>query len=224
MRISTGIVFPRFIIPLDGFWDFKTDPDVVGEVLSWYHQDRFTGADKIEVPYCFQSQFPELRDYHGLAWYQRVFSVSETHSSCRVILHIGAVNYDPKIWVNGKLVGEFKGGYYPLEVDLTGFIKFEDVNILTIRINHPDYPMINDYPHGKQTVYSFVGGIWQSTYIEITSMVYLSNIHMIPDIDNSKVKILTEINNLPENPENFTIDLKLTSSEGDLTEKEFGCR
>jgi hypothetical protein len=220
-HIPTGIVVPRVKIPLDGLWDFKIDPNIVGESKSWYIRDNFADAEKIEVPFCWQSQFPELRDYHGFAWYQRVFNISKTYSGCRVVLHIGAVNYDPKIWVNDKLVGEFRGGYYPLEVDLTDFVEFGGDNVLTIRVYHPDPVLIDAYPHGKQTWYSFVGGIWQSTYIEITSGIYISDVFVIPDVNDSKAEVIVAINNLPKSPMGFSIDLKLTSPEGEVIEKEF---
>lgn len=220
VHVPPGIVIPRVKISLDGVWDFKVDPNIVGESQSWYVRDNFVDTEKIEVPYCWQSQFPELRDYHGFAWYQRVFNISETYSDCRVVLHIGAVNYDPKVWVNDKLVGEFRGGNYPLEIDLTDFVEFGKDNVLTIRVYHPDPVLIDGYPHGKQTWYSFVGGIWQSTYIEITSGIYVSDIFVNPDVDNSKAKVIATISNLPENPVGFSVNLKLTSPDGDITEKE----
>jgi hypothetical protein len=221
--VPSGVIFPRIKISLDGSWDFKVDPANVGESSRWYIRDNFIDTDtkKIEVPFCWQSQFPNLRDYHGFAWYQRVFNIPSTYSDCRVLLHIGAVNYDPKIWINDDLVGEFKGGYYPLEIDLSKFIRFGEDNILTIRVFHPDPNLISQYPHGKQTWYSFVGGIWQSTYIEITSGMYISNVFIIPDIKNSKIKVSGTINNLPEKIEGFSVNLKIISPEREELEEEF---
>lgn len=220
-HLPRGVIVPRVKILLDGPWDFKTDPTVVGESKSWFIRENFADAKKIEVPFCWQSQFPELRNYHGYAWYQKVFSIPEKYSDCRVVLHIGAVNYDPKVWVNGKLVGEYRGGYYPLEVDLTDFLKFSKENVLTIKVFHPEPKLIDIYPHGKQTWYSFVGGIWQSTFLEITSGIYLSDVFVIPDIDNSKAKVTAIVNNLPESPKGFSVNLKLTSPKGEVIEKEF---
>ena len=221
VHVPSGIAFPRVRISLDGLWDFKTDPSIVGESQSWYIRDNFVDAEKIEVPFCWQSQFPHLRDYHGFAWYQGFFNISDAYSDCRIVLHIGAVNYDPKVWVNDKLVGEFQGGYYPLEVDLSGFVEFGQDNVLTIRAFHPDSVQISNYPHGKQTWYSFVGGIWQSTHIEITSGIYLSDMFVIPDVENSKVRAIATVGNLPENPEAFSIDLKVTSPEREVLEAKF---
>lgn len=220
-HIPHGIVVPRVKISLDGLWDFKIDHNVIGESKSWYIRDNFVNAKKIEVPFCWQSQFPELRDYHGFAWYQRVFNIPENYSDCRVVLHIGAVNYDPKVWINGKLVGEFRGGYYALDIDLTGFVEFGKENVLTIKVYHPDPKLIDMYPHGKQTWYSFVGGIWQSAFIEVTSGIYVSDVFVIPDIDHSKAKVTATINNLPESPGGFSIALNLTSPEGEVIKKEF---
>ncbi|MEM2442118.1 MAG: glycoside hydrolase family 2 TIM barrel-domain containing protein [Candidatus Bathyarchaeia archaeon] len=220
-HVPSGVVFPRIKISLNGFWDFKVDPNDIGESQKWYIRTNFIEPKKIEVPFCWQSQFPDLRDYHGFAWYQRIFNISDKYSDCRVVLHIGAVNYDPKIWINDDLVGEFKGGYYPLEVDISKFVKFGEDNILTIKVFHPDSTLISQYPHGKQTWYSFVGGIWQSTFIEITSGIYLSNIFVMPDIKNSKIKVNVTVNNLPKTPEGFSINLKVISPEGEELEEEF---
>lgn len=219
--MPSKIVFPRVKISFDGFWDFKTDPNNIGESQRWYIRDNFVETEKIRVPFCWQSQFSNLRDYHGFAWYQKIFNVSDMYSDCRIILHIGAINYDPKIWINGELVGVFKGGYYPLEVDLSKFVKPGEDNVLTIKVFHPDSALIDQYPHGKQTWYSFVGGIWQSTFIEITSGIYLSDIFVIPDIKDSKIKVTGTVNNLPEKPSGFSIKLKVVSPEKEEIEEEF---
>ncbi len=216
-----GIVYPRVRIPLDGSWNFKADSQDIGEAQGWYAWGKLVGASVIEVPFCWQSQFPDLLDYHGFVWYQKKVKIAEEYSGGRVALHIGAVIYDPKIWVNGALVGEFKGGYYPLEIDLSRHIRFGADNLLTLKVFHPDPSLIKEYPHGKQTWYCFVGGIWQSTFIEITSTTYLSNLFIIPDIKKSRIRVWLSVNNLPENPEGYYLTLRVVSPEGEEFEEEF---
>lgn len=219
--IPNVTVVPRVKIPLDGSWKFKIDPHNIGEEEGWFVRDNFVDSYDIEVPYCYQSQFAHLRQYHGFFWYQKTFNLPRNHSGARVILHIGAFNYDPKIWLNGRLVGEFLGGYYPLDIDITHFVSFDKENTLTIKGFHPDPPLLSQYPHGKQTWYSFVGGIWQSTYVEITSHIYISDVFVIPNIKDSKIKVKVTLGNMPENIDEFKIKLRAVAPDGMVFEKEF---
>jgi beta-glucuronidase len=53
----------REINTLDGFWDFQTDPDEVGEDRGWFH--KLPDPEPMAVPASFNelTAQPELRDY-----------------------------------------------------------------------------------------------------------------------------------------------------------------
>jgi beta-galactosidase/beta-glucuronidase len=127
----------------------------------------------------WQAQFEDLRTTAGVAWYQRTFSVDPATRAAagleRAILHFGAVDYSAQIWLNGALIGEHEGGYLPFEFDVSDALR-EGENQLLVRVEDPtdDWTAFPDYrfsevPHGKQSWYGPIGGIWQSVWLAHTT-------------------------------------------------------
>ena len=52
-------------------------------------------------------------------WYRRSFDVPSTWHKKRVILHIDACDYETDVYINGKFVGNHRGGYTPFSFDIT---------------------------------------------------------------------------------------------------------
>jgi beta-galactosidase/beta-glucuronidase len=168
---------PRSRIAIENDWSFATDEDDLGESQEWIETiPTKIGAKKCTISAPFQAQFPELRDYHGFVWYQNDVFIPEASKGSDVLLHFGAINYDPKIWVNKKPVtGDFSGGYFPVEAEIGDLIDFGETNKITVRVYFPHPRNLPYYPHGKQKWYGHVGGIWQNGYLEFCSKLYIEN-------------------------------------------------
>lgn len=171
----------RSRLDLDGPWQLLVDAD---------EQPR-----TINVPGCWQSQFPELRGYSGKGLYSRKFSVPEEWRGKAIILHFGAVDYYAEVRLNGRKIGSDEGGYTPFEFRIEDSIGFGEENELEVivldpRLGNPvgefDFAKI---PHGKQSWYGNVSGIWQSVYVEARDPVHIKGIKTIPDIKAGVVEI-----------------------------------
>ena len=145
---------------MDGEWEFTTDP---GRALD----NTLSGVAlrAIQVPMPWQAQFPDLRDYTGVAWYRRTFRWTRPRPSARSqchapdllrrggLLHAGVAQRD--------LVGEHEGGYLPFEF-AGGFGAFgwTSENEVVVRVIDPGsdadadlgFPFA-EIPHGKQSWY-----------------------------------------------------------------------
>ncbi len=123
----------RQVISLDGFWDFRTDPDDVGVAKNW-----FGGLQQvipIAVPASWNDQFEDLRDYCGIAWYQTHFDLPAGFATNRRLrLRFGSVNYLAEVWLNGVRVGKHEGGHLPFEFDVNGKVRPEN-NLLVVRVD-----------------------------------------------------------------------------------------
>lgn len=123
----------RQVISLDGFWQFRTDPENAGLAKEWSRGLQDTTP--IAVPASWNDQLEELRDYCGIAWYQAEFDVPAAFAiDRRVGLRFGSVNYLAEVWLNGPLLGKHEGGHLPFEFDLTGKLKPER-NLLVVRVD-----------------------------------------------------------------------------------------
>ena len=165
MNVAAVAIVPaplRDRLSLDGVWDFRLDREE-----SWR---------AIQVPGVWQAQFDDLRETQGVTWYRRHFSVpagwmADT-SAHQVVIGFGAVNYLADVYVNGRHVAHHEGGYLAFEVPLGPDLIWAD-NSLEVKVTlpsndraeFPDHPF-QEIPHGKQSWYGPMGGIWQPVWLE----------------------------------------------------------
>jgi beta-glucuronidase len=79
----------------------------------------FDTAGTLEVPGDWNSQRRELFFYEGTVWYKADFDADVARDR-RLFLYFGAANYEAKVYVNGRKVGEHEGGFTPFDVELAG--------------------------------------------------------------------------------------------------------
>ncbi len=120
------------MLDLSGFWDFKLDPDEVGENESWFTDLR--APRTIAVPASWNELFQDTRDYLDMAWYAREFYVPQGWQSQQIFLRVGSANYAAKVWVNGQFVGEHYGGHLPFAFDVTEQVAWGKPNIVAIQV------------------------------------------------------------------------------------------
>jgi hypothetical protein len=215
-------------ISLDGSWEFLPDPDQSLQLNTL--KDAGTPRS-IRVPGPWQAQFEDLHDYSGVAWYRREFEIPQIHdfqtnSDAVYILHFGAVDYFASVWLNGQLVGEHEGGYLPFELELNDALRLAGSNELVLRVVDPgDHENIlphitfGEIPHGKQSWYGPVGGIWQSVYLEARHHTYITRLHITPDVENAQAHVALEFNRLTTHP--LPLRLTLTDPRGAVTIHKF---
>lgn len=122
-------------LDLSGIWDFKTDPDEVGEQNRWFNG--LVGARPIAVPGSWNDQYENLYQYLGMGWYARTTSIPSAWQGQRVMLRVGSANYRAAVWINGQKVGEHEGGHLPFAFDITDAVTFDGENIIAIQVeNH----------------------------------------------------------------------------------------
>ena len=173
-------------IDLDGTWQFQIDPT--------HQADRGALTDwrTATVPLPWQAQFDDLRHTSGTAWYARHFYMPQvTHPSA--ILHFGAVDYHATVWLNGRQVGEHEGGYLPFEFEVAELLQAGE-NELVVKVVDPEedprqwpaYPF-SEIPHGKQSWYGPISGIWQSVWLELRPACHLQTLRLTPDLTQSRL-------------------------------------
>ena len=161
---------------LDGAWRFW--PDVAGTLSPLDRArppaERELGAPRaIRVPSVWQAEFDDLRLWAGNAWYERDVDVPAAWRDRTVRLRFGAVDYWCAVWVNGVPVGSHEGGYLPFELDVTSALRAGAPNTVTVGVIDPGpaepdagpFPF-TEIPHGKQSWYGPLGGLWQSVALE----------------------------------------------------------
>lgn len=205
----------RMRLDLDGSWDFFPDPEQIFQ----HNTLAQTTPHTIMVPGPWQAQFPHLRDYSGVAWYRRTFKLSDqqnTMPDSTYLLHFGAVDYHTTVWLNGQCIGEQEGGYLPFELTLDSALHLDDSNELVIRVIDPDddttrFPQFPfaEIPHGKQSWYGPIGGIWQSVYLEARPATHITRLQITPHVELEQIQAMVHLNQPASQP----LDVYLTITD-----------
>jgi len=145
----------RTLIDLAGIWDFKLD-DGTGIKSEWFNK-KLENPMTIAVPasYNDQKEGVDFRDHYGYVFYQRELSIPNVIINERIVLRFGAVTHFAKVYLNGKLVCEHKGGFLPFEVEINDFVS-RGYNLLTVAVdNKVD---LSTLPIGSETGGNMLGG------------------------------------------------------------------
>lgn len=136
----------RGIIDLNGVWDFALG-------TTEEPKDTVTLPDQMEpiaVPASYNDQKDDItyRNHYGYAYYRRNITVPSYIRGQRLVLRFDAVTHYAKIYLNGTLLTQHKGGFLPFEVDNTDKLcageSAELVVAVDNRINHSTLPVGNE--------------------------------------------------------------------------------
>ena len=169
---------------LNGWWDLAITQK--GETIP----ERF--EHRIRVPYCPESLLSGIHAVpppRSFLWYRRTFALSDGFLNERVLLHIGAADQITTVYLNGRLVGEHRGGYDPISMDITDCLQTE--NVLVVRV----FDDLNSVvlPYGKQKYkrggmwYTPVSGIWQTVWLESVPAAYIRRLTVSTDADGATI-------------------------------------
>ncbi len=201
---------------LDGTWDFQVDS---GDGLDASHIRSWRST---AVPMPWQAQFEELRHAGGVAWYRRQFAIDPgslgSASAGAAILHFGAVDYQATVWLNGQRVGEHEGGYLPFEFDVISLLREGD-NELLVRVvdladdrSRPAGLSFSEVPHGKQSWYGPIGGIWQSVWLELRPRLHITQLTVVPSPGDATVAIQVALSGTP--PGDYQVVFTIIGPDG----------
>jgi beta-glucuronidase len=136
----------RARISLDGDWHFT--PDLFDEGLRqrWFADPPIPpaqwdkprdhdpdAAEMLAVPSCWTMARPEWRFFEGAGWYARSFDWDG--SAERLVLRVGAANYQALVFLNGIFLAAHRGGSTPFCVELTAHLA-NGANRLTIQVDN----------------------------------------------------------------------------------------
>lgn len=163
---------------------------------------------------------------HGTAWYSRNLKIGKQEKGKKLFLFFEGVNSYAKVWVNGKEVGQHKGGRTTFTLDITDAIKYNAENRIVVKAAHPafiaDLPWVCGgcsgewgFSEGSQPM-----GIFRPVTLVITNEVRVApfGVHIWNDKSVSKEQAVlhttTEIQNYSSSDRNITVISSLLDKNG----------
>lgn len=135
----------RWCQRLDGLWDLQIDTDGHGDRDDWAGHG-LPDPTPVAVPASVQEQTVDRDQWRAVAtwWYQRscfVYADGRHHQ-----LRFGAVWHRARVFWNGELIGEHRGGHLPFAVDLPPAASGHNGLLIVAVDNRLDY---HGLPHGE---------------------------------------------------------------------------
>ena len=182
---------PQLVRPdwlnLNGLWNYAVTPQAFLAVTNFDGQ--------ILVPFPIESALSGVMrrlDENSTLWYQRSFRVPPEWSGKRVRLHFGAVDWRARVFINGREIGQHRGGYDTFSFDITDSLKRagdEEIRLAVID------PTEGDQPRGKQSrkpegiFYTPNSGIWQTVWLEPVPKICVDDLRLTPDMDAQALRV-----------------------------------
>ncbi len=116
------------------------------------------------------------RNYQGVCWYRKRFTVPADMEGKSITVHFEAVMGKQQVFVNGRKVQEHEGGYLPIIVDLSGLgVKAGDTCLIAMKADNSDD---KTYPPGKkqsQLDFAYHGGMYRDVWLIGKSALHITD-------------------------------------------------
>jgi beta-galactosidase len=167
----------RIIVPLSRGWrfhrEFSEGADAKGfDDSSW---------ERVVVPHSTLSQpwhNVDEKSYQFISGYRRRFTLPVAARGRRVFVDFEGVMTASTVWINGMLLGEYKGGYTPFSFELTPHIEYSGENVLVVKVDSTERADIP--PFGYQLDYLTFGGIYREVSLRIVGPSFIEDIFARP--------------------------------------------
>ena len=154
---------------------------------------------------------------NSIGWYRRTFELSKEDAGKRIWLTFDGVFRHATVWVNGWLVTQHDGGYYPFREDISDVVHFGGKNVISVEVDA-----------SKFEGWFYEGaGIYRHVWLDKTSpvaiapngvFVYSKFERNVPS-DKVEVAIETSLLDSQQNPSQLTVSQEIISPEGQSVAK-----
>ncbi|GAB3830289.1 glycoside hydrolase family 2 protein [Hymenobacter jeollabukensis] len=131
----------------------------------------FDHADALQVPGDWNSQRPELLYYEGTIWYKKSFTLKPAAGK-RYHLYFGAINYEAHVYLNGKKLGMHKGGFTPIQYDITDRLDPSGENFVVVKADNTRRP--EEVPTINTDWWNY-GGLTRDVFVAETPQTFISD-------------------------------------------------
>lgn len=118
------------------------------------------------------------KEYTFVSLYRRKFRLPNELKGKRIFVDFGGVMTAAKVFINGRSLGEYKGGYTPFSFELTKDLNWSGDNILAVEVDSTERKDIP--PFGNLVDYLTFGGIYRDVQIRAVADTYIDNVFAKP--------------------------------------------
>lgn len=180
----------------------------------------------VTVPHDWAITGPFNPDEHGFAaklpwkgvgWYRKTFALDPADAGRRVYLDFDGVMAFPEVFINGRLAGQWDYGYMSFRVDATDFVKFDQPNIVAVKVD----------TRRQGTRWYPGAGIYRKVTLTICDPVHIANWGVFvttPEIADKQatVAVATTLENHTQNASEVSYRISIKDPKGKVAASEKG--
>lgn len=211
MAVSMQTLAQRENILINQDWNFR-----------FSHQVDKNSSRRVDLPHTWNAQ-DALRgkpDYkRGIGNYDKKLFIRSEWKGKRLFLRFEGANCVSNVFINGKQIGEHRGGYGAFIFEITDKVNYGKDNTVLVRVNNGEQldvmPLVGDF--------NFYGGIYRDVHLLVTEDICISpldyaspGVYLFQQhVGEKQAAVLARINlsNGTEHPRQAT--LRLQVKEGD---------
>ncbi|MDE5678459.1 glycoside hydrolase family 2 TIM barrel-domain containing protein [Phocaeicola sp.] len=137
------------------------------------HQVNANAARRVDLPHTWNAQdaLGGKQDYkRGIGNYTKRIFIHPEWQGKRLFLRFEGANSVSNVFVNGKHIGEHRGGYGAFIFEITDKVEYGKENTLLVRVNNGEQldvmPLVGDF--------NFYGGIYRDVHLLLTDNLCIS--------------------------------------------------
>lgn len=203
----------RRVIPLNSDWKFRFSHDV-----------NKSSGKRVDLPHTWNAgdALSGKWDYkRGIGNYTRKILINENLRGKRLFVKSDGANSVCNLFVNGRHVGEHRGGYSAFVFEITDFVEYGKENTLLFRVNNGEQldvmPLVGDF--------NFYGGLYRDVNLIVTDSLCISPLdHGSPGVylrqekvNGEKAQVTADIRLSGKNRSDEEVTLRVKVSDGGRT-------
>ena len=153
----------------------------------------------------------------GVGWYRKCFTMSNSDTEHSVFIEFDAVMANSDIWINGHYLGHRPMGYLPINYEITKYLKFNEVNVIAVRVDNSIQPASRWYTGA---------GIYRHVKLITTNPIHLERGSVFittPKIEknSAEVRISCSIINSSQNTCKIGFQTEIKSPSGQKIQSDY---
>lgn len=183
---------PRTTVSLNSDWRFR-----------FSHEVNISAARRVDLPHTWNAQdaLAGKIDYkRGIGNYTKVLRIGEDMKGKRLYVKCDGANTVCNLFVNGRHVGEHRGGYSAFVFEITDYVNYGKDNTLLFRVNNGEQldvmPLVGDF--------NFYGGLYRDVNLLTTDSICVSL------LDYGSPGVYLRQNKVSEKRAEVTADVRLS--------------
>jgi beta-galactosidase len=236
--LSVAGLFPlensgRLVWNFNAGWRFHLG-DVAGAEKTDFNDTEWEVVNTPHTVQLMPAEASGCRNYQGVAWYRKHFTLPKECAGRDVTLHFEAIMGKQTIYINGQKVKEHEGGYLPVTVSLNvgDGSPVASEFVVAIKADNSDD---KTYPPGKKQMtldFAYHGGIYRDVWLIAKNKVAITDaieenevagggifVHYANISDRSaEVFVNTEVHNSDSRPRTVTVKTSLVPYTATLSQ------